>query len=153
MTPFPNYFSKSPWEEKQEGERMKLLWQDLLIGFIYGLVSYFAIGYWCLLLAGATSILWALGGAGWLGSILWRRLGCPIVLTSAFLFTDMAGHDHWLKIITLPMQFGAFSLGYGLPSNYYPYDQGSWLGKIFGKWTRVVWFSILAVAMTPLFYK
>lgn len=44
-----------------------LLKQDLLEGFIYGLFSLVAVGVWGFLIAIITAILWALGGAGFLG--------------------------------------------------------------------------------------
>ena len=120
----------------------KLSIEEMEIGGMYGLCLIFWIGAWAIPVGISTSILWSLTGAGY--SKLYRRLCCPVILAIAMVI-----HSHSLiPFISVPLQWGALSLGYGeIDVND---STGSWLGRHFGKWTRVVWFGILAVAMIPL---
>lgn len=127
---------------------MKLSFEDFFTGYIYGIASAFMIDWrWAIFVACLSGLLWALGGAGWLGLNGWRRFGCPLVL---FVACKWHNPSVW-PYIGLWLSFAALHIGYGLPSAQPP-DAGSWLGRTFGKWTRVVWFVILALATAPMFF-
>lgn len=136
---------------------MNLEWsfEDFIFGFIYGQVTMFVVGVWSLLIGVVTGVLWWLGGQGFLGTKDWRREGCPFITSSVFFFGNHLMESILLErlsgaLISLPLQIIAFHIGYGEPSAQPP-DEGSWLGKRFGKWTRPVWFLILIISMGPLF--
>ena len=127
---------------------IRLNHEELLIGFIYGLISCFAVGFYGVFIAAGCSFLWALGGAGWLGTNMWRRIGCPLLMFGAFKWQNPSSWS-WLG---LALSIAALCTGYGEPSTQPP-DEGSWLGRRFGRWTRPVWFLILALATAPMFIK
>lgn len=150
----------------------EVLEQDLVEGFIYGSFACFVVGPVGFLIAALTSILWALGGAGYLGYNAWRRVGCPIVLSVVFLFT---GHSWALSSGAL--QYTALTIGYGIPSKignptaqdgYFDKtkysDPGSAIGRFW--YTRfsmnatnatvasmITWFSIIGITMSLMFVK
>lgn len=136
---------------------VEILEQDVVEGFVYGIFSVFAIGPFAIPAAAVTALLWALGGAGFLGLNSWRRIGCPAVMASIFYFTG-----HPLALGSGILQWGALSIGYGIPS-VQPPDEGSELGRFwferFGHdkktdvATQISWFAILALAMAPMFIK
>lgn len=75
----------------------------------------------------ACGFLYAMGGAenSWKG---YRRIIIPLLIGIGC---------YWLthvKLVALSslLMFGTLSIGYGIPSTQ-PYDEGSWLGKIFYK--------------------
>lgn len=125
---------------------MRVIIEDLISGFVVGLVTFFVIGWWSLLIGVLCGVLWVLGGVGWLQTKLWRRLGVPIVVC---LSSALKGHLIG-ALITLPLMFGALCIGYGEESVGPPYDAGSWLGREFRRYTRLVWYIILAISMLPL---
>ena len=127
---------------------MVAILEDFIAGFAVGQVTMFVIGAWSLLLGAITGLLWVAGGRGWLGTNLWRRVGISFIISTTFA---VAKHS-FLPLIAFPLMWGSMAIGYGTPSTQPP-DAGSWLGRIFGKWTRVAWFIILAIAMLPLFLK
>lgn len=118
---------------------------DLLKGYVYGLLSIFAIGLWGLWAAWITAGLWAAGGAGLYETKAWRRVGCPLLICSAFFPLHHLG-----AAVSFVLQFGAFSIGYGVPSAQPP-DAGSWLGRTFGDRAFIIWALILAVVCVPMF--
>jgi len=79
---------------------MKLNKQELIIGFIYGLVTYFAVGIYCISIAYVTAYFWALTGAG--ESKLFRRLFNPLILAWCFIFA----HHSIVPAISIPLQWG-----------------------------------------------
>lgn len=119
---------------------------ELLEGFLFGLVSCLSIGFYGVLIGILCSILWRFGGIGWFGTNLWRRIGIPLVLCTAFALSKHS----WIPIISFPLMWASLSIGYGTPSTQPP-DEGSWLGRRFGKWTRCVWWLILMISLIPLF--
>ncbi len=127
---------------------MRAIIEDLLAGFIIGLSTWFVIGPWSILIACSTALLWMAGGRGYLSTNLWRRVGVSFIISTTFA---VAKHS-FIPIISFPLMWGSMAIGYGVPSTQPP-DEGSWLGRIFGRWTRVVWYLILGVAMIPLFVK
>ena len=120
---------------------MKLDYKDFFTGAIYGLICCFYLGPWGLPITLLIGLLWALGGAGWLGFNSWRRVGVPFVLFLMFKWHNPSGWPYLGALAT----FGALSIGYGEPSTQPP-DEGSFLGRIFGKWTRLVWWIIVGLA-------
>jgi len=121
--------------------------EDLIQGACYGLISTLAIGWWGLAIAHLTATLWYLGGRGWLGTNTWRRIGCPLVLCLSFMTHGFS----WWIVASFFVQWGALSIGYGIPDVNDP--EGSWLGRMFGKYTRLVWCGLVLLAMIPLFIK
>jgi len=85
--------------------------EELTIGAILGLGFFWAIGWWCLLLAIITSILWAMGGAGIWGTKAWRRVLIPIVIFIAI------GHYNLACVIAGFSTWGLLSVGYGSRDN------------------------------------
>jgi hypothetical protein len=126
---------------------MNLNKEELVIGYVYGLISCFAIGALGILVACLTTFLWALTGSeskyNWK---IWRRLVNPWILAMCFVIA----HHSWIPLLSIPLSWGTMSLGYGI-SDSYSDDEGSWLGRKFGSWTRAVWFGLLALTMIPLF--
>jgi len=110
---------------------------DLASGFTFGMAAGFHTPWWpvCAILC---AIFWWMGGRGILGYNTWRRIGCPAIL---FLFT---AYNLW-NIAGFFAQWGALSIGYG--------DENSWLYKIFGKWTKAIWYLIVYLALIPSMLK
>ena len=100
--------------------------EELLIGFIFGLCFYPVIGLWSIGLAFVSSILWALTGSG--KSKLYRRLLIPII-ASCLVYLSI---KNWHIAISVPLAYGALSLGYGIPDNT---DDGSLIGRFWFKIT------------------
>ena len=98
---------------------------ELIIGFLFALPFVFIIGFLALAIAPLTSILWALSGMNGQPKI-WRRLGVPFVVCLAVFLLK----HHWQAWISLPLAFGALSLGYGIPSEQPP-DEGSAIGQFY----------------------
>lgn len=143
--PYGQYFSPSPWERQKRRERVMAIFEDFFAGFAVGQVTMFVIGPWSLLIGIITGVLWVLGGRGWLGTKGWRRIGVPAVISLPW-----ALNGHFIgSLISFPLQFGAHTFGYGEIDSNDP--NGSFLGRIFGRWTRAIWYLILAVSMIPLF--
>lgn len=61
----------------------KLNPEELGVGAVLGLGFFWVIGLWAIPLAIVTSLLWAIGGAGWLGTKAWRRFGVPLAILIA----------------------------------------------------------------------
>lgn len=116
---------------------------DLVAGFGYGLTSCFFLGWSGVIVALGCSALWWMAGRGIGGTKLWRIIGCPIVLCMS------SGHTLAI-LISMCLQFGWMSVGWGVPSTQPP-DAGSWLGRIFGAWTKVVWFAVLTLVVGVMF--
>ena len=135
---------------------MMTIFEDFIAGFAVGQVTMFVWGAWSLAVGVVSGILWVGGGQGWYQTKAWRRVGVPIAVCLPFALSGhLAG-----SAISFSLQFGAQSLGYGEQDTdrfddagiTRINDPGSWLGRIFGKLTRIVWYLILAVAMIPLFF-
>ena len=97
-------------------------WEEFAIGFILGLGFFWAIG-WCAVLLGLiTGVAYRAGGAGWLGTKGWRRLGVPLAIALSLQRIGWwIGGAFVLSVILL-------SLGYGTRSTQPP-DEGSPLGN------------------------
>lgn len=129
---------------------MKLLKGDLIQGFIYGLFACIFIGFWGILMGVVCALLWALGGQGFLGFNAWRRQLMPFTMVVTLAHHNWADVSHFqvfLYTAAYFMQWGALSIGYGTPDAT---DKGSFLGRIFGNYSRVVWWIILLIAMSPM---
>ena len=126
----------------------KAMFEDFIQGFFLAQITMFYIGLWSLLIGLICGILWVLGGMGWLGYNTWRRLGIPLVICPLIAIS----RHTWIPLISFPLMFGTFCLGYGIPSTQPP-DEGSWLGRRFKKWARLVWWWILLLSCTPLFWR
>lgn len=94
--------------------------EELSIGAVLGLGFFWAIGPWCVLLAVITGLLWALGGAGWLGTKLWRRVGVPVAISVAVSI------PLWVELLLVIATFGILCIGYGSRDET---DEGSPLGN------------------------
>ena len=105
---------------------MKLNKEELTIGFIFGISFWPILGLFSVLLALATSYLWALSGAEGHDKI-WRRVGVPFL---ACLAVFIVRHS-WHIWVSLPLAYAVLSLGYGIPDSG---DKGSWLGQ---KWFNI----------------
>lgn len=125
---------------------MSAILEDFIIGFGFGQISMFVWGLWSLAIGLLSGILWVGGGHGWYGTKAWRRIGCPIFICIPFF---LQGHVIGAGISFI-LQILWQTVGYGIPS-VNPTDAGSQLGRIFGKWTKIVWLIILSVTMIPLF--
>ena len=117
--------------QTQEGDMNK---EEFSIGAVLGLGFFGLIGWWALLLAPITGLLYERGGSGWLGTKAWRRWGVPSVVVIA----TMKYH-----IVALILCFVGsviiLSIGYGQRGSS---DSGSpfgnwWLDRLgifWGKW-------------------
>lgn len=119
--------------------------EDFFYGFAIAQVTAFVWGAWSLAVGVVSGICWVGGGQGWLGTKAWRRIGVPILVSLPF---GLLGHALGCGI-SGSLQMLWHTVGYGEPSSNPP-DEGSWLGRIFGKWTRLVWFLILGLTLIPL---
>jgi len=123
--------------------------EELLIGLIFGLCFLGVIGWWAVLLAFITSLLWALTGAGY--SKLLRRVGVPL---AACLFVALV-RQYYPIFVSLPLAMIPLSLGYGIPSQN---DAGSPLGRFWYSlnpanadvFTRATIYILLWLAFFPL---
>jgi len=78
---------------------------------------------WWILTIPLCAFLWALTGSeSKYNYKLWRRLGVPVVWGASLWM--------WQVAFAIPVAFGFLSMGYGIPSTQ-PFDEGSWLGRIF----------------------
>lgn len=102
---------------------------ELTWGLVVGWVAGLGLGLWGFGVSLATSLLWAIGGAprsvG--GRKAWRRYGVPVVIVSAYLLDTRNPVVLW----TLPMMIAVLSMGYGIPDDVQPYDEGSMLGRVY----------------------
>lgn len=126
---------------------MRAIIEDYLIGSVFGFVTCIVLGWYfglaCSIVCG---ILWVLGGRGFIGSKVWRRLGVPLLISLQF-----ATNGHILgSIISFLLQIGWQTAGYGEPS---PGDSGSWLGRLLNNYTRPVWLGVYALTLLPLLIK
>lgn len=122
--------------------------EDFFSGFLVAQITALAIGPWSLLIGLFSGIAWVAGGQGWLGTKGWRRIGVPLLVCLPFA---LSGHILG-AVISGFGQFGVHCIGYGEPSTQPP-DIGSWLGRIFGQYTRLVWFILLVITLIPLVLK
>lgn len=126
---------------------MNVLIEDFFAGFAVTQITAIVIGPWSVFLGLVGGFLWFSGGQGYLGTKAWRRLGVPLVICTPFFW-----HTPWYWVLASGLaQFGVQSVGYGVPD--YNDPKGSFLGRIFGKWTRVVWYVLMLIALIPLFLK
>jgi len=100
--------------------------EELLIGFIYGILFMPVVGLWAVPTALATSFLWAYGGAE-KTSKAWRRYGVPLVVS--FILTLVTHKIAWL--LSAPGAIAILSIGYGIPDVNDP--KGSTLGGLPGQ--------------------
>jgi hypothetical protein len=134
----------------------KLLWSDVAEGTLYGCLSFAVIGLWCILVAPLCGLLWAMGGAGWFGWNGWRRIVMPMLMCTLFFIVH---HYVLWPICSFFIQWGALSIGYSIPDVNEP--KASPLGTFWYKispenanlYTQLSWFSILALAITPMFIR
>jgi hypothetical protein len=125
---------------------MRAIIEDFLIGFIFAQVSYLVIGLWSVPIGVISGILWTLGGRGYMGTKAWRRYGVPLAICLPFAFT---GHCIG-ALISLVAQYGVHCVGYGeIDVND---TEGSWLGRHFGSYTRLVWWGLMVLALFPLIW-
>ena len=108
--------------------------EELVIGAFIGLLFSPWLHLWVIPVSIATSLLWALGGAGFLGTKAWRRIGIPMLLSLILLF-----HYNWLYlVISFLIGFGILTIGYGTPTiapGRHDNDEGSPLGRFAVKLT------------------
>jgi len=102
--------------------------EELAIGAVLGLGFFWAIGWWCVPLALVTSLLWALGGLGWLGTKAWRRFGVPTAIWMMLNLLKQWSCVGWLYLLAFVMSVVLLSVGYGTRS-LQPPDAGSPLGN------------------------
>lgn len=107
---------------------MNVKQQDFLIGFIYGLLSIAYVGWFGLIVAIASGLLWEKGGQE---GHAWRVYGCALVV---YLAASIHLHSLWI-VVPAALSMVILSLGYGLPSTQSP-DAGSPLGRFFWKLTK-----------------
>lgn len=122
----------------------KAMLYDILYGALFGLISAPFIGWLSIPVSVASALLWMLGGIGWLGTAMWRKAGCPVALCGAIFIY----RHEWPCVVAGILQHLVFRIGYGVPDMNDP--EGSWLGRKFGKHTRLVWFGLLGLASLPL---
>jgi hypothetical protein len=109
--------------------------EEFSIGAVLGLGFFGLIGWWAVLLALITGVLYERGGTGWLGTKLWRRAGVPISIGVSFI------HHYQLVMVLIGCVFSVvlLSVGYGQRDST---DAGSpfgnwWLDRLgifWGKW-------------------
>lgn len=129
--------------------------EEVMIGTIF-IVVFAYWTRWAVFMAPISGFLWALSGSDWRqNSKLFRRLGCPLVLSLSIYWGS--GINLWWPILPA---FAVLSLGYGIPS---PGDKGSTLGRFFlirtngdekwaNIWTRGTIYSLLVLSyLVPLF--
>jgi hypothetical protein len=121
--------------------------EDFAIGFFFGGISAMVIGWWGVIPAALSGVLWMLGGIGYMETKAWRRLGCAFVVCLPFSLT---GHA-LCAVISFGLQCAWQTVGYGEPDVNDP--NGSWLGRLCGKYTREVWLGIYALMFAPLFLR
>lgn len=135
---------------------MKLNKEELTIGAVFGLSFCLKVGFWGLLIAPLTALLWALGGA-YGSNKAFRRVGCAVLPSVAVAVLKAS----WWPLLAIPLAFGAFTIGYGMPDKS---DAGSALGRFWmnllhpidpqGKWaniaTRATVYVLLAIAFIPV---
>jgi len=103
--------------------------EEFLTGFIVGTIATFWCNMWWLLAGPLCGLLWALGGSGFLGTKLWRRLGVPVIIVAIYLRTT----HHWVSMISIPLGWLVLCIGYGTP---FQDDKPSSLGKFFWDKTK-----------------
>ena len=123
--------------------------QEFILGFFSTILLTFKLGWWGLLLACITSVLWPLGGTYWKPI---RRCGVPLAV---LLFTQ----NWWCLLGFFPLLIGD-----GFPDHRTTTkDEGSWLGrqvekvwpddKVSGILTKVLVVIILQAAWLPILLK
>lgn len=127
---------------------------DYLQGFIYGMLLMLSVTHWWgLLFSAITAWLWAAGGVGWKGWNGWRRWLMPfftfMVIDAFHESVGLSSTQMSIALIGMGLQMGVLCIGYGVPDAND--SKGSALGRIFGPFTRVVWWGILLIAMIPTF--
>lgn len=123
---------------------MSLNKEELLVGFIYGLPFYFLVGWWVILIAPITSLLWALGGR--YGHAI-RVFGVPLASYGNVLIVT----NNLISIVNCGLTMLILSIGYGIPQiNQYGImiDEGSWLGRFW--WNKTKSNVVLANVLTRL---
>lgn len=132
---------------------MKLNKEELLIGFLVGIIFWFKVSWWALPLALLTSFLWAY--TGWGASKLYRRLGVPLLCGGIVALV----YHSLIPLISVPLAFGVLSIGYGIPTTQPP-DEGSLLGQVCFElsnknerlaeiYCRTTIYTLLAIAFIP----
>lgn len=130
--------------------------EELIIGAIFGGVSFPIIKWWALLTVPLCSFLWAWTGAG--HGAIWRKGGCPIVAIGSVYIV----RHHWSAWIGLIPMIIVMAQGYGIPTTQPP-DPGSALGRWAFKlarrkeWlaeiiTRGIIYLMLAVCFIPTWF-
>lgn len=115
--------------------------EELIVGAVFSFVvslliilKYFSlIAYAALLpIAIICAILWRLGGMGFCGTKLWRRLGVPIVLVLLAI-----AYKHQFALLSI-VAWAPLAIGYGIPQTD---DSPSWMGKFWAKYfeTSIFW--------------
>ena len=123
------------------------MFEDFIQGFFLGQLTAFVIGPFSLLVGVVTGVLWILGGMGYLSTNLWRRAGISVIMATIFA---IAKHS-WVPMLAFPTMWLAMAQGYGTVD--VNDSKGSWLGRIFGQYTRFAWWIILLISTVPLWLK
>lgn len=128
---------------------------ELLVGGLFGLSFSWVFGWWVIPIAGATALLWAIGGKYGHG---WRVWCVPLVV----IIANFLIHSHtWWQLFAYPAGCGVLSIGYGIPS-YQPPDAGSALGRFWWRitkqntfltnfLTRATIYALLGIAFLPVY--
>lgn len=103
--------------------------EEYVMGAVVGGAFFLFLGWWALLTAALCALLWRCGGISG-GNKLFRRLGVPTVLCTAFVFSH--GMPFALASISAVLSFAVLSLGYGIPDAT---DEGSHIGRF---WLRIL---------------
>lgn len=123
---------------------MNVIYEDFFAGFAIAQITALVWGVWSLAVGVVSGILWVGGGQGWLKTKAWRRIGVPMAVCLPFALSE-----HLLDfVISFPLQCGVQCIGYGVPD--INDSEGSWLGRRFGKWARIVWFLLMGLSLVPL---
>lgn len=90
---------------------MRLNFEECVVGYLFAIPLVFVIGIWCAVVGVITAFLWALGGAGYLGTKAWRRLGVPAVISTVLALV----YSSFMPYLAFIPAWGALSIGYGTP--------------------------------------
>lgn len=103
--------------------------EDVALGFIYGSLCAFYIGWWFLITSSVSAFFWWKGGRD---GNSWQVYGCSTsVWLTIMTQTSFINHELWLITAFAWILSGlVMSIGYGIPDFY---DKGSTFGRFFYK--------------------